>query len=77
MDNKIMVKWLRNVWDRRPGALLTHTAMLVVDVFKVHLRENMKTVTSNLNTEEQLFGYRLLVLFRNNSKTVTCRGTDC
>jgi uncharacterized protein (DUF488 family) len=63
---KIMVKWLRNVWVRRPGALLKHTGMLVLDVFKGHLRQNMKTVTSNLNTEEQLFIYRLLMLFRNN-----------
>jgi hypothetical protein len=53
---KIMVKWPRNIWDRRPGALLKHTGMLVVDVFKIHLQENMKTVTSNLNTEKQLFG---------------------
>jgi len=28
---KIMVKWLRNVWDRRPGALLKHTGMLVLE----------------------------------------------
>jgi len=47
-----MVKWLRNVWDRRPGALLKHTGMLDLDVSKGHLRKNMKTVTSNLNTKE-------------------------
>ena len=62
---KIMVRRLRNVWDRRPGALLKHTGMLVLDVFKGHSRKNMKTVTSNLNTKEQLFSYRLLMMFRN------------
>ena len=50
----------------RPGALLKHTGMLVLDVFKGHLRENMITVTSNLNTKKQFFSYRLLMLYRNN-----------
>jgi hypothetical protein len=49
---KIMVKGLRNVWDSRPGALLKPTGMPILDVFKGHLRKNMKTVTTNLNTKE-------------------------
>jgi len=68
---KVMVKWLRNIWDRRPGAFLKHTGILVLDVFKGHLRVNMKTVTSNPNTEQQLYSYRLLLLSRNNSKTMS------
>jgi hypothetical protein len=68
----------RSVWDRRSGALLKHRGMLVFDVFKGHLRANIKTATSNLHTEEQPFSHRLVML-RNHSKSdhVTCIGNAC
>jgi hypothetical protein len=49
MMEEIMVEWLREVWHRRPSALLTKKkGMLVLDAFKGHLTEEVKTVASNL-----------------------------
>jgi hypothetical protein len=39
-----MVKWFRVVWDRRPGAFLQKIEMLVLDAFKGHLMEKVKTL---------------------------------
>jgi hypothetical protein len=47
-----MVEWLKEVWHRRPGALPEKRGMLVLDAFKGHLTEKVKTVASNLlNTD--------------------------
>jgi hypothetical protein len=46
MTAELMVKWLREVWDRRPGALLKKTGMLVIDPFKGHLAQKDKKPTS-------------------------------
>jgi hypothetical protein len=35
------------VWHRRPGALLKKRGMLVLDAFKGHIKQKMKTVTSD------------------------------
>jgi hypothetical protein len=49
---ELMVEWLKEVWHRRPGALLNKREMLVLDAFKGHLTEKVKTVASNLlNTD--------------------------
>jgi hypothetical protein len=45
---ELMVKWLKEVWHRRPSALLKKRGMLVLDGFKGHLTEKVKTVASNL-----------------------------
>jgi hypothetical protein len=47
MTEELMVEWLKEVWQRRPGALLKKTGMLVLDSFKGHLTEKVKTVASN------------------------------
>jgi hypothetical protein len=36
---EIMVKWLRNAWDRRSHALLKHSGMLVFRHFQGSLKE--------------------------------------
>jgi hypothetical protein len=52
MAEELMVIWLKEVWHRRPGALLKKRGMLVLDAFKCHLTEKVKTVASNLlNTD--------------------------
>jgi hypothetical protein len=39
-----MVKWLREVQDRRPGTLLKKKGMVVMDVFKGDLPQKVKTL---------------------------------
>jgi hypothetical protein len=48
MMEELMVELLREVWHRRPGALLKKRRMLVLDAFKDHLTEKVKTVASHL-----------------------------
>jgi hypothetical protein len=49
---ELMVEWLKEVWHTRPGALLNKRQMLILDAFKGHLTEEVKTVASNLlNTD--------------------------
>jgi hypothetical protein len=48
MTEELTVKWLREVWHRRPGAVLKKRGMLVLDAFKGHLTEKVKTVAFNL-----------------------------
>jgi hypothetical protein len=48
MTEELMVEWLKEVWHRRPGAFLKKRGMLVLDAFKGHLTEKVKTVASNL-----------------------------
>jgi hypothetical protein len=45
MTAELMVKWLREVWDRRSGALLKKRGMLVIDAFKGHLAQKDKNLT--------------------------------
>jgi hypothetical protein len=45
MTAELMVKWLREVQDRRPGALLKKRRMLVIDNFKGHLAQKDKKLT--------------------------------
>ena len=40
---ELMFEWLREVGDRRPGAFLKKSGMLVLDVVKGHLTEAVKT----------------------------------
>jgi hypothetical protein len=52
MTEELIVEWLKEVWHRRPGSLLRKREMLVLDAFKGHLTEKVKTVASNqLNTD--------------------------
>jgi hypothetical protein len=48
MTEELMVEWLKEVWHRRPGALPKKRGMLVLDAFKGHLIEKVKTVACNL-----------------------------
>jgi hypothetical protein len=39
MMEELMVEWLKEVWHRRPGALLKKRGMLVLDAFRGHLTD--------------------------------------
>jgi hypothetical protein len=65
MMEEPMVEWLKEVWHRRPGALLKKRGMLVLDAFKGHITEKVKTVASNLlNTD-------LVIILRRHDLSVT------
>ena len=51
VTDEYMVDWLREEWNRRPPSLLKKRGILLSDVFKCHLIENVLTATSNPNTE--------------------------
>lgn len=52
MTEELVFEWLvREVWDRRQGALLKKIGMLVLDASNGHLIETVKTSTSSLNTD--------------------------
>lgn len=44
MTNELMIDWLKSVWNRRPGALLKRRGMLVLDAFRGHTTDEVKTL---------------------------------
>lgn len=56
MTEELLVKWLTEIWSRRPYALLKKTGMLVLDAFRGKFLGKVKTV----NWKQ--FGHSLLVL---------------
>jgi hypothetical protein len=82
MMEELMVEWLKEVWHRRPGALLKKRGMLVLDAFRGHLTEKVKTVASNLlNTDLVIIPVgmtsHLQVLNVVFNKPFTCMGNGC
>ena len=49
-DDKIMRDWLQRVWGRRPGAGLSRS-MLVLDAFRRHRMQNLKTQLEEQRTD--------------------------
>ena len=45
------IKWINKVWEHRPGRLLNHKSLLVRDMFKSHLCENVKATIKKINTK--------------------------
>jgi hypothetical protein len=43
MMEELMVSWLREVWYRRKDAHLKKRGMMVLDAFRGHLTEKVKT----------------------------------
>ena len=52
MTNELMVDWIRCVWLRRPGALLNLPNMLVLDAFRGHLTEEVKSILKRNKTDQ-------------------------
>jgi hypothetical protein len=53
-DGRSHGQMAETVWHRRPGALLKKTGMLVLDAFKGHLTEKVKTIASNMLSIDQV-----------------------
>ncbi|KAH1185488.1 hypothetical protein KIL84_018237 [Mauremys mutica] len=51
MDKEGMRLWIRNVWEKRPGALLKKPSLLVLDSFRSHLTEPTKREFQMCKTE--------------------------
>jgi hypothetical protein len=43
VTEKLVVKWPIEAWDRRPDFLVQERGMKVLDAFKDHLTEKVKT----------------------------------
>ena len=43
--------WLQTVWNKRPGALLKKRSILIWDMFRAYLTENVKNEASALKTD--------------------------
>ena len=50
MDETGTVDWLENIWNRRPGALLKKPSMLVWDMFRAHLTDEVKKKSKKIGT---------------------------
>jgi len=50
-EEDLMLKWLKIVWGRRPGAFLNQPSMLVLDAFKGHLADSVKNQLRKMKTE--------------------------
>ena len=43
VDERVLFGWLRNMWLKRPDALLNGQSMLVWDIFRAHLLDSTKS----------------------------------
>ena len=51
MDEEGVKFWLENVWNRRPGALLRKRSLLVWDMFRAHLLDDVKEAARKIRTD--------------------------
>jgi len=51
MDEAGTKDWLRDVWNKRPGALLNQRSMLVWDMFRAHITDDVKAAVKSRNTD--------------------------
>lgn len=51
MDDSGCVKWINEVWARRPGAMLKPKSLLVWDMFKSHLTDTAKKLLKSKKTD--------------------------
>ena len=51
MDNAGCIKWINKVWVCRLGGLSNRRSLLVLDMFKSHLCENVKAELKRINTD--------------------------
>lgn len=51
MDVRLVQDWVRTVWGARPGAMLNLPALLVLDSFKGHLVDSVKTTLADMRTD--------------------------
>lgn len=51
MSDELVVDWLKTVWQNRPGALLHRKALLVLDSFRGHLTNRVKSRLADYGTD--------------------------
>ena len=51
MDDKGCINWIKKIWERCPGGLLNRKSLLIWDMFKSHLCENVKATIKRINTD--------------------------
>lgn len=51
MDENGVKLWIKNVWQKRPGALKNPESLLVWDMFRSHLMDNPKKLLRECNTD--------------------------
>ncbi|GFV28193.1 DDE-1 domain-containing protein [Trichonephila clavipes] len=51
MDENGGKLWIKNIWQRRPGALRNPQSLLVWDMFRFHLTDNTKKLLTECNTD--------------------------
>ncbi|GAB1607331.1 uncharacterized protein LOC115219962 [Argonauta hians] len=51
--------WLKEVWNKRPGAVLNKSAMLVWDQFESHLTNRVKLVLNDMNSHQAVIPHGL------------------
>lgn len=51
MCSGLMEDWVKTVWERRPGAALCKHSLLVLDSYRGHLTDNVKTALSRAGTD--------------------------
>lgn len=51
MDEALVLDWVKSVWCRRPGALLSFPSILVLDAFRCHLAESVKKLLRESGTK--------------------------
>ncbi|KAG0421168.1 hypothetical protein HPB47_002931 [Ixodes persulcatus] len=55
MNSHLIVDWLKTVWENRPGAMLARRSMLVLDAFRGHNTEEVKTCLADDKTDLVMF----------------------
>uniref|UniRef100_A0A131XQ93 Putative pogo transposable element n=1 Tax=Hyalomma excavatum TaxID=257692 RepID=A0A131XQ93_9ACAR len=51
MNEDLVLDWIKSVWCRRPGALLSFPSILVLDAFRCHLADSVKKLLRDCGTE--------------------------
>ncbi|GFW02351.1 pogo transposable element with KRAB domain [Trichonephila clavipes] len=51
VDENGVKLWIKNIWQRRPGALRNLQSLLVWDMFRSHLTDNTKKLLTECNTD--------------------------
>jgi hypothetical protein len=51
MDETGIQKWLHQVWNCRPGAMMARRSMLVWDMFRAHITESVKKTIKDLKSD--------------------------
>ena len=52
MDESLILEWINEVWNKRPGALLRSNSLLVWDQFRAHLCDQVKQKLHSIRSHQ-------------------------